>query len=393
MNTYDIVVIGGGPAGSMAALTAAGLGLDVLLVERDRTIGYPVRCAEGVDEKGLSEFFTPDPSWIAANITGYNLIAPDGTVVTMDTGNVRGFILERVKFDRMVAERAAEAGASVKTGVEAFAMSDYDHGFRTVSMRTCSTSEEWTVKARIVIAADGTESRAARWAGLKTNAAPHDMETCAQVTLAGVDIDPHSFSLYFTQKYAPSGYAWMFPKGSRTANVGLGISGDCAGSKKPVEFLDDFLAAFFPDASVVSRTVGGISCTGGLKKIVTDGVMVCGDAAHMANPITGGGIINALIAGKYAGETAADVLLKRNVQPEEHALAVYQKRCENRFGSMNRRFYRIKEAILTIPDNRFNEIAHEIIKLPVSKRTPVRVLTSALTSNPAMLLVLAKVVF
>ena len=114
MIEYDIVIIGGGPAGTIAALTASGFGLSVLLVERDNVIGNPVRCAEGVDEKGLREFFEPDPSWIAAEITGYSLIAPEGTVVEMDMGVYRGFILERIIFDRMIAEKAS----TLSTGEE-----------------------------------------------------------------------------------------------------------------------------------------------------------------------------------------------------------------------------------------------------------------------------------
>ncbi len=94
MNRCDVLVVGGGPAGAMAALTAAERGLDVLLVERDMTIGSPVRCAEAVDEKGICEFFTPELLWTAAVITGYNLVAPDGTVTEMNMGGVRGFILE-----------------------------------------------------------------------------------------------------------------------------------------------------------------------------------------------------------------------------------------------------------------------------------------------------------
>jgi len=101
MNAFDMVVIGGGPAGSMAALTASDLGLSVLMVERDNTIGSPVRCAEGVDKKGLQQFFEPDPKWIAAEINSYYLVAPDGTQVKMYTGTEYGFILERTIFDRM----------------------------------------------------------------------------------------------------------------------------------------------------------------------------------------------------------------------------------------------------------------------------------------------------
>jgi digeranylgeranylglycerophospholipid reductase len=388
MDTYDVVVIGGGPAGSMAAMTAAEQGLSVLLAERDPAIGCPVRCAEGVDEKGLREFFTPSPEWIAAEIASYCLVAPDGSRVMMDTGGYRGFILERLIFDRMVAEKAAEKGALIRTGVEATGLSPWEDGFRTVSL--ANHDREWAVRARVVVAADGVESRAARWAGLATSASVHDMETCAQVTLAGIDFEPNTFRLYFTNRFAPGGYAWLFPKGTRTANVGLGISGDFSAKRTPMAYLDDFLALHFPGASAVSRTVGGVPCSGGIERTVADGLMVCGDAAHMANPITGGGIINGLIAGRIAGETATEALKKGAAGVR--ALRAYEDRCEDRFGKMNRRFHKIKEGIFGIPDDRLNELAREMLGVPLDKRTPLRVLRSAVMHQPQLLLVLAQVI-
>ena len=388
-NFFDVVVIGGGPAGSMAALTASEKGLSVLLVERDNAIGNPVRCAEGVDERGLREFFEPDPFWISAEITGYSLVAPDGTVVEMNMDGYRGYILERLIFDRMIAEKAASNGAVVLTGVEANGLSGYTGGTRTVNLR--GDDGEWQVKARIVIAADGVESRTARWAGLKTSVSLHDMETCAQVLLAGIDMVPHTFQLHFSKMFAPGGYVWIFPKGKAKANVGLGISGDYAAKKSPRKYLDDFLAHHYPNASIVNRTFGGISCTGGIKKVFADGIMVAGDAAQMANPITGGGIINAMIAGKLASETASEALKKG--KSDESVLKMYQKRYNDRLGTMNKRFYRLKEGIFNISDNNLNKIAREMISLPIEKRTPGRVLKSALFKNPELLPVLAKAVF
>jgi digeranylgeranylglycerophospholipid reductase len=388
MKDFDVIVIGAGPTGSTAAMTAAGLGLSVLLLERDNTVGSPVRCAEGVDHKGLSEFFEPDPKWIAATITRYSLVAPDGTDVEMNIYGNRGYILERLIFDRMIAEKAAENGALVLTGTEAYRMSGFENGFRTVWMR--NGDGEKAVRGRVIIAADGVESRVAKWAGIVTACSVHDMETCAQVTVAGENIEDNIFKMYFTCEFAPGGYGWVFPKGKGKANIGLGISGDFTKRKSPKRYLDEFLRHHFPDCAVISRTFGGNSCTGGIKKIYTDGVMVAGDSAHMANPVTGGGIINGMIAGKIAGESASEVLKKGTAN--ENALKAYGKRFDDRIGNMNRRFYHLKEGILDIPDERFNEIAHEIISLPIEKRTPIRVLKSALFKKPDLLLVLAKVV-
>jgi digeranylgeranylglycerophospholipid reductase len=247
------------------------------------------------------------------------------------------------------------------------------------------------VGAKIVIAADGLESRVARWAGLKTYTSPHDMETSAQYILSGIDVNESVFQLYFTPEFAPGGYAWVFPKSKSTANVGLGISGDYAKDKSPLAYLDNFRARYFPDAAVVGRTVGGIPCTGGIRKIIADGLMVAGDSAHMANPITGGGIINGMIAGKLAGEVAEKTLARGPAN--ESALVDYVHHCDERFAKMNRRFYKLKEGIFTIPEEHLNALAREMNSIPREKRTPIRVLRSALIKRPELLLVLARVMF
>ena len=78
---YDVVVVGAGPGGSMAARTIAQAGNSVLLVEKRQEIGAPVRCAEGVSRSWLEKFVPIDPKWICAQIHGYRFHAPDGTVV------------------------------------------------------------------------------------------------------------------------------------------------------------------------------------------------------------------------------------------------------------------------------------------------------------------------
>jgi len=93
---YDIVVVGSGPAGSMTALFAAKNGASVLILERDREVGIPVRCAEGISGRGLEKFFQPDERWIAQKINGAKLYAPNGQFCIMTAGAVGdGYVLER----------------------------------------------------------------------------------------------------------------------------------------------------------------------------------------------------------------------------------------------------------------------------------------------------------
>ncbi len=386
---YDIIIIGGGPGGSMTALTAAEKGLSVLLVERDPIIGAPVRCAEGVDHKGLTEFFEPDPRWIAAEINGYSLVSPDGRFVPMNNNDELGYILERTVFDRMIAEKAAKAGATVMTSVEAVDLSPCGKGRRVVTLQT--KDDTCKVEAELVIAADGVESMVARWAGLDTTCSLADMETCAQATIAGIEIDHQRFHLQFTGEYAPGGYAWMFPKGEGVANVGLGINGDFARERSASDYLSAYIRRFYPGGSIVSSTVGGVQCSGGTGKLVADSLMIVGDAAHLANPITGGGIINALISGRLATETAHAALAKGDCS--EKTLQPYQKACEQRIIKMNRRFHKLKEGIRDFSDDQLNTIADKVLALPFEKRTPIRVLGTALMNKPLLLAVLAKAAF
>ena len=100
---YDVLVIGGGPAGAIAAKTAVEKGLTALIVEKRQAIGAPVRCAEGIGKEALQEFIDPDPRWISAEMTGAGIVAPDGFFMKLESGmagNKVGYILDRKFFDR-----------------------------------------------------------------------------------------------------------------------------------------------------------------------------------------------------------------------------------------------------------------------------------------------------
>ena len=185
----DVLVIGAGPAGSVAAWEAKRRGpeLDVVLLERDRAVGSPVRCAEGVGDAGLREFAEPEgAAWVARKITRVIFLAPDDTGVKVAERDV-GWILDRTRFDAFLAARAAAAGAELRVGTEAAGRSRDGDRWR-VCVRGASGDETW--RARIVIGADGVETMVGRWSGLDTRVPARDMESCAQYVLQGIDFDP-----------------------------------------------------------------------------------------------------------------------------------------------------------------------------------------------------------
>ena len=115
-NEYDIIVVGAGPAGSMAARFAAEQGVSVLMLEKDRDVGYPVRCGEAISKAGVEEFVKVDPKWIATEINKFSLNAPDGSEVIIEFGDA-GYVLERRNFDYELARTAAQAGVEILTRV------------------------------------------------------------------------------------------------------------------------------------------------------------------------------------------------------------------------------------------------------------------------------------
>lgn len=388
MPDVDVLVVGAGPAGAVAAWHAkqAAPGLDVVLLERDRAIGFPVRCAEGVGDAGLREFANPDGAdWVSRRITDVIFQAPDDTeVVLADCG--LGWILDRTRFDAYLAAEAAAAGAQVLVGAEATGMSR--NGDNRWHVRVKDRGQDSVYRARVVIGADGVETMVGRWAGLDTRVPARDMESCAQYVLQGIECDPDAIYLQFSEAIAPGGYAWIFPKGVGVANVGLGLVALKTDGRNARQYLDAWVDRRFPTAARTGYTVGGVIVHTTIKKTYADGVMVAGDAAHMINPLSGGGITNAMKAGRLAGKTAAAAICAGDTS--ERRLAAYHHAWMELLGEDHLKYYRIKQALETVDDEFFNKLARTVNKIPPEKRSIGRIFAHALIRHPQLIPVAAR---
>ena len=384
---YDCIVVGGGPAGSTFARIAAQGGLSVLLLEKDRDIGLPVRCGEAISDSGIRLFVDLDPRWITSSIDRIGLIAPDETKIEFDLIE-KGYILDRRIFDYDLAQYAALEGARIIT--KAYVNGLIIDDDKITGVKGTYLGETFEVKAKIVVGADGVESRVGRWAGLKTTLKLKDIESGIQKTVTGIDCQDNLFEFYLSKRWAPGGYLWVFPKGKNRANIGLGLSGNFARDGKAAhKFLDEFLEWKYPEASVLTTVVGGIPVAKTVKEMVTDGLMLVGDAAHTCNPLTGGGITPGMRSGLLAAETAITAL--NNGGPTKKNLQAYEKSWRKIGGKNHEKYYRIKEAIYKFSDDDLNEIASRLAIIPESERNLLKLFLAAVRNKPSLLIDVARV--
>ena len=385
---YDIVIVGAGPTGSTFARIAAINGLSVLLLERKNRIGVPVRCGEGIIDSALRLFYEPRPSWIATTIDKFCFITPNGSSTTVKMKE-KGYVLNREVFDYDLAKFAADEGVTVVTNANVNGLL-FDNN-KVAGVKGICNSELFEIRSKLVIGADGVESRIGRFAGINTRLGLSNIDSGFQKTISGIDVDRDVCSFYISNELAPGGYIWIFPKGDDSANIGIGISGKAhINGKSAKTRLNEFLDSKYPNHKVESISVGGIPLSQPIKQMVTDCVMLIGDAARTVNPLSGGGIILGMKSAVKAADVAIKIL-KSGKEPTKINLMDYQKRWMNSEGKQINRIYRVKTAVDKLTDKDLNNIIEKVNKLPIEKRSLARIFRACIPQKPSLLFDVAKV--
>jgi digeranylgeranylglycerophospholipid reductase len=383
-NNYDVIVVGGGPGGLFAAWEVAKAGRSVLLCERKREMGVPIRCAEAMGEGDIKKYLPVEERWVGARTNSFILVTPNGNEILLKGETYSGFILNRDLFEYDMAVNASHEGAKILMKTNVIDIIHSSDG----SAKGVKVDENGEIKeyfASIVIAADGVESRIARKMGVNTTLKAKDIEPCVQVTASNVNLKENGLYIYIGSKYAPGGYAWAFPKANNCANIGLGINGAYANNEKHAkDYLNDFLAEYFPHVSIQKYSTGGVPVTRTLKPLTKDNMIIVGDAGHMVNPLNGGGICHAMDSGVMAGKAAAQAC--GDPDKKEKYFKKYEKEIYKQFAKNHESLYRIKEHVYQLSDEDFDSIGEEILKLSMEKRTFLRIFTQMVKRKPELLI-------
>jgi digeranylgeranylglycerophospholipid reductase len=307
----------------------------------------------GILDGGLQ----PTPDIVSQKITCARVYAPNRYSLDLESEDWTGYVLDREIFDKALADNAVSAGAVLFT--ETLCTGVVKERGQVVGVRAEKHGEPIRIKAKIVIGADGHWSVVRRSAGLARYFS--DYVSCAQYQLGDLDLeDPSVNEFWFGRKYAPGGYAWVFPKSSTAANVGLGVRK--IHEKPAIFYLKDFISGDprFRNAKILKKNGGICPVSGTLDKIVDNGLMLVGDAAGQLIPITGAGIHSGIEAGKMAGHVAAEAIKEEDFSYKR--LSAYRKEFDNYWGKRINDSRKVVEMLNKFEDDDLDTLAQVLTK-------------------------------
>jgi digeranylgeranylglycerophospholipid reductase len=341
MTKHDLVVVGAGPAGTHLASQAAQLGLNVLLLERlsrDR-VGDKV-CGEGIALHHLKNAGIPYPKGkeLGTPINGIDIYPPSMqnfvTVSQQLEGEpCQGWTVDRLYFGQRLLGYAEKSGAEIQDHAHVLEPLLDNGTVIGVKYKDTSTNTMKEACARVTVDASGMSAslrRRIKHPFIERTIALHDQAVCYREVLElQAPFEPADRCwIIMDDRYSPGGYVWIFPRGGRIANVGLGTQG--GHGHKPKELYQQFLASnpIFKDAKVIHGGGGAAPIRRPLWSYVADGIIFIGDSGCHVNPIHGGGIGSAIEAGHVAtpfikeaieaGDVSAEGLWGFNVEYNRH---------------------------------------------------------------------------
>ena len=319
---FDVVVVGGGPAGSSAAHMAAKNGCTVALIEKEREIAETVRTSGVTWISDINEFGIPKDCYNP--IKKFSFCSPKNYVTIADD-IAKAAVLDVRKTYRFLATRAKSSGSELFTGTNVSEVLKDSSG-KCVGVVAKSQGRLVQFKAKVIIDASGFTSIVAKELGYVTQWKKFGAGAEFEVKTEKLEYD--NWWLMVGQEYSPAGYAWIFPTSKNTARIGVGVG-------KPDSDVDPTVRL----NELIDKKIGPIKDLGNIEKIefhyglipndglsrktVYDNLILVGDSAGQANPLVLEGIRYAIRFGEVAGKVAADAIKNNNTT--EASLIPYEK--------------------------------------------------------------------
>lgn len=315
--TYDVVVVGAGPAGSTVARLLAQRSFRVLLLEEHPQVGQPCHCSGLVTPRTLEAAQVP-AGFVQGEVRGVVAYGPKGVVLPLEAPHTKALVIDRVGLDQALAQQAQEAGAELLLGARALGIEG--NGGGTLRLRLRRDGKEGEVTCRLVIGADGSRSVVARYIPVS---APEEVIYAlgGEAAIEGldpsfvhVDLDPYTF---------PGWFGWAIPTGNGVVRIGVGTS---QRGISPRLLLQHLLESLPPlRGAKVLRLQGGVIPLASWRPrpLVGNGLMLVGDAGGQAKPSSGGGIFTGIMAARWCAAVATRALERGDCSTR--ALAPYQQ--------------------------------------------------------------------
>ena len=318
---YDLVVVGGGPAGSSAALLAAKNGVKVALIEKEDSIAETVRTSGVTWIQNAKEFGIPDDCFNP--IKNFSFCSANNEVTIKDTV-AKAAVLDVRKTYRWLAQEAKSAGADIFTKTNISEVIKNDEGDITGVTGT-GTDGKITFHAKVIIDATGFSSTICKSMGFVTQwkrfGAGAEYEAKAE------NVDPETWWLMVGQQYSPAGYAWIFPLGDNIVRIGVGVGkpeSDIDPTQRLKELVEKKVGPIkdLGEITPIEFHYGLIPNDGLSRKTVFNNLILVGDSAGQANPLVLEGIRYAIRFGRVAGKVAAEAIKKNDTS--ERNLHLYE---------------------------------------------------------------------
>jgi digeranylgeranylglycerophospholipid reductase len=341
MEKYDVIVVGAGTAGCLAAKTASEKGLKVCIIEKKphEEIGEKI-CGDALGEHHLKFLGLEKPTGgeLEAKIDGIKIYSPDeNTIFTIADKDFIGFLLNRRLFGQWVLKKATDTGALLQDNMNFRSPIIEKGAVAGITAKNMKTGKVAEIRSKVVVDATGyfgmVRKQLPPEMGIDRDIANEDVEACyREIRQLKQETENTRFcEIYLNQKASPGGYIWIFPKGGARVNVGIGT---CMRENYPNPKQQLYETAFkrpiFEGSTVLTGGSWFDPVRRPLDNMVSNGIVLTGDAASLVNPIHGGGIGPSMLSGYLAGQQIVEALSRG--EPTKEALWGYNKKYIDTYG-------------------------------------------------------------